>query len=98
MFASKIVFAEPSRLPLAIFLMNLGTSIWVGQACAHGASKQNKHRCASVTAAVASNGGCRSGKRAAISIDSGAFAKNPADSLIKEHVLLQLVAVLRKRL
>jgi hypothetical protein len=32
--------AEPLRLPVAIFLMKAGTSMCVGHARAHGASKQ----------------------------------------------------------
>jgi hypothetical protein len=38
--ASKMTRAEPWRFPDAIFLMNAGTSMCVGQACVHGASKQ----------------------------------------------------------
>src|ERR1700679_690243 len=65
--ASRMVRADPARLPLAIFLMNFGTSICVGHAVAQGASKQKRQRLASGTAAWRSNGGCRSGKRAAVS-------------------------------
>jgi hypothetical protein len=82
MLASRMVFAEPSRLPLAIFLMNFGTSMCVGQACMHGASKQYRQRFASATAAVFSNGGCRSGKRTAISGDPGACAMKLTESLM----------------
>ena len=32
--------AEPFRLPRAIFLMNFGTSMWVGQAAVQGAGHQ----------------------------------------------------------
>ena len=39
-FASRMVLAEPARLLLAIFLIKPGTSICVGQAVVHGASKQ----------------------------------------------------------
>jgi hypothetical protein len=35
-----MVMAEPPRFPLEIFLMKPGTSMWVGQALAQGASKQ----------------------------------------------------------
>jgi beta-ureidopropionase len=38
--ASKMTRADPRRLPLAIFLMNAGTSMCVGHARVHGASKQ----------------------------------------------------------
>ena len=38
MFASRIVRAEPTRLPVAIFLMNDGMSISVGHARMQGAS------------------------------------------------------------
>src|ERR1035437_5948872 len=50
MLASRIVSAEPRRFPLEIFLMNRGTSIWVGQAPIHGASKQKRQRLASASA------------------------------------------------
>jgi hypothetical protein len=40
MFCSKIVFALPRTFPVAIFLMNVGTSISVGHAFVHGASTQ----------------------------------------------------------
>ena len=40
MLASRMVRAEPARFPLAIFLMKAGTSMCVGQAPVHGASKQ----------------------------------------------------------
>src|SRR5688572_26302459 len=64
MLESRIVLAEPRRLALAIFLMNRGTSMWVGQAAVHGASKQKRHRLASASADCESIAGCRSGKRA----------------------------------
>src|SRR2546422_3946770 len=38
--ASRITRAEPRRLPVRIFLINAGTSMRVGQARVHGASKQ----------------------------------------------------------
>ena len=38
MLASKMVFAEPVRLPAAIWRMNSGMSIEVGQAFWQGAS------------------------------------------------------------
>src|SRR5271156_1293664 len=66
-----MVRAEPERFPLAIFLMNRGTSICVGQAPAQGASKQKRHRFASVMAACLSNGGCRSPNRAEVSALTG---------------------------
>jgi hypothetical protein len=50
MFDAKIVRAEPSSLPVAIFRMNCGMSMCVGQACTHGASVQNRHRFASAIA------------------------------------------------
>ena len=59
-FASRIVRADPRRFPLAIFLMNPGTSMCVGHAAVHGASKQFRQRLASTTAACGANGGCRS--------------------------------------
>jgi hypothetical protein len=89
MFASRIVFAEPSKLPLAIFLMNFGTSMWVGHAAMHGASKQYRHLWASITAAVGSNGGCKSAKRVEISAVPGACATKLVNSLMKWiHLLL----------
>ena len=56
--------SAPSRAdsPLAIFLMKRGTSMCVGQAAVHGASKQYRQRFASATADCESNAGCRSGK------------------------------------
>ena len=44
-----MVCAEPRRLPVAIFLMKRGTSMWVGQAAVHGASKQYRQRFASAS-------------------------------------------------
>ena len=38
MFCSKIVVAAPRVLPEAIWAMNLGMSIVVGQCATHGAS------------------------------------------------------------
>src|SRR5271163_3652134 len=67
MFASRMVVAEPRRFPDAIFLIKRGTSMWVGQAAVHGASKQFRQRFASITAACEAKGGCRSSKRSAIS-------------------------------
>ncbi len=61
MLASRMVSAEPRRLPLAIFLMKRGTSMCVGQAAVHGASKQNRQRLASASADCESSAGCRSG-------------------------------------
>ena len=60
--ASRMASAEPRRLPVAIFLMKRGTSMCVGQAAAQGASKQNRQRLASATAACGLNGGWSSGK------------------------------------
>ena len=40
MFASRMVWAEPRKLPVAILRMNEGTSIPVGQASTQGASWQ----------------------------------------------------------
>lgn len=82
MFASRIVRAEPIKLPLAIFLMNFGTSMCVGHACVHGASKQYKHLFASGTAACLSKAGCRSGKRNPISGLAGDRSRKFVDSLI----------------
>jgi hypothetical protein len=62
--------------------MNFGTSMCVGQAPMHGASKQYKHRSASVTAAVFSNGGCSSANRTATSADPPAFEKKLVASLM----------------
>jgi hypothetical protein len=64
MFASSMVMAEPRRLPLEIFLMKRGTSMWVGQAAVQGASAQKRQRLASTVASWLVNAGCRSGKRA----------------------------------
>src|SRR5579871_844976 len=60
---SRIVSAEPRRLPVEIFLMKRGTSMWVGQAPVQGASKQKRQRLASARADWESSGGCSSGKR-----------------------------------
>ena len=48
--------AEPRRLPVAIFLMNFGTSMCVGHAPVQGASKQFRQRFDSITAAWARMG------------------------------------------
>src|ERR1700692_1476957 len=48
--AERITRAEPSRLPVEIFLMNAGTSMCVGQAMVQGASKQYRQRAASTAA------------------------------------------------
>jgi hypothetical protein len=63
MFELRIVNAEPRELPLAIFLMKLGTSMCVGQAAVQGASKQFRQRVASITADCGAKGGCNSAKR-----------------------------------
>src|SRR5204863_9982343 len=80
--ASRIAAADPRRLPDAIFLMKRGTSMWVGQAPAQGASKQYRQRLASTTAARASNGGWISAKWLANSSPSrggaGLFPRLPA--------------------
>src|SRR6267143_5638069 len=39
-FDSRIVFADPFTFPLAIFLINVETSMCVGHAFMHGESKQ----------------------------------------------------------
>ena len=65
MFASRIVRAEPRKFPVAIFLMNRGTSMCVGQAAVQGASKQNKQREASTAAACGAKGGRISANRSA---------------------------------
>ena len=58
--------AEPARLPLAIFLMKAGTSMCVGHARVHGASKQKRHRLASKMASASVSGGLISRKFASI--------------------------------
>src|ERR1035438_7575592 len=50
MLALRIARAEPVRFPVAIFLMNDGMSMPVGQAWMQGASKQNRQRAASIMA------------------------------------------------
>jgi hypothetical protein len=60
--ASRIVFADPITLPEAIFLMKRGTSMCVGHAPMHGASKQLRQRFASTTAARASKRRMQVGK------------------------------------
>src|ERR1041385_458364 len=62
MLASRISFALPRMLPEAIFLMNAGMSMCVGQARVHGASKQNRQRLASTLALCDANGGVVVGK------------------------------------
>src|SRR6266852_7262799 len=62
MFASRITRAEPRKLPVVIFLMNAGTSMCVGHAFVHGASKQNRQRVASMTACRCIIGGVMSAK------------------------------------
>src|SRR5258708_14943257 len=57
---SSIVSAEPCKLPLEIFLMNRGTSMCVGHAAVHGASKQKRQRLASTTYSCAVSAGCSS--------------------------------------
>ena len=68
-----MVCAEPRRLPVAIFLMKRGTSMWVGQAAVHGASKQKRQRLASTTADCESKAGWRSGKRSRLPRDHRAL-------------------------
>src|SRR5580704_449797 len=85
--ASRMVRAEPERLPLAIFLINRGTSICVGHAAAQGASKQKRHRLASGNAACRSSGGCRSGKRAAVSGWTGACCTKDVWPLMRRYPL-----------
>src|SRR5580658_6502978 len=62
MLASRISLALPRILPEAIFLMNAGMSICVGQARVQGASKQNRQRLASILALCGANGGLMSAK------------------------------------
>src|SRR5580700_3273068 len=62
MLASRISLALPRMLPEAIFLMNAGMSMCVGQARVHGASKQNRQRLASILALCGANGGLMSAK------------------------------------
>src|ERR1017187_8846985 len=62
MLASIISFALPRMLPVAIFLMNAGMSMCVGQARVHGASKQYKQRLASIFELWGANGGLMSAK------------------------------------
>ena len=54
-FASRMRSAEPRRFPDAMRLMNPGTSMCVGHAAVHGASKQFRQRSASITAACAAS-------------------------------------------
>src|SRR5580698_6846194 len=60
-----MILAEPPGFPLAIFLMKLGTSMCVGQALVHGASKQYRQRLASTSASRGPSGGWISAKLAA---------------------------------
>ena len=60
MLAVRIVRAAPTSLCVAIFLIKPGTSIPVGHAAMHGASKQYRQRSASTIASCARNGKCRS--------------------------------------
>jgi len=55
MLASRMVKAERAVLPVEIFLIKRGTSMWVGQAAgaAHGGVEQNRQRLASAQAAAA---------------------------------------------
>src|ERR1700730_9144765 len=64
--ASRIVRAAPSSSRWAIWRMNLGTSIEVGQARESGEQKQYRQRSASAKASSRSRGGGRSAKLAAI--------------------------------
>src|SRR5260370_35085059 len=61
--ASRMVCAEPRRLPVEIFLIKRGTSMWVGQAAVHGASKQYRQRLASTRADCGSKAGGRPWER-----------------------------------
>src|SRR5882724_6515405 len=60
--ASKMVLAEPRRLPVRIWRINWGTSIPVGQAFMQGASWQNRHREPSSRACPGLRGGLMSAK------------------------------------
>src|SRR6266404_2795095 len=62
MLASRMSLALPRMLPEAIFLMNAGMSMCVGQARVHGASKQNRQRLASILELCGANGGLMSAK------------------------------------
>src|SRR5215470_15853668 len=62
MLASRIVLAEPRRLPVRIWRMNWGTSIPVGQALMQGASWQNRQREPSSNACEGVKGGLMSAK------------------------------------
>ena len=57
--------AAPRTLPVWMPRMNLGMSIAVGHASTQGASKQNRQRDASTTAAFFDKGGVRSVNAAA---------------------------------
>src|SRR5467141_3532958 len=57
MFASRITRAAPRTFPVMMRLMKPGTSIRVGQAIVQGASKQYRHREASINACRAFIGG-----------------------------------------
>src|SRR6202165_6016077 len=62
MLASRITRAAPRTFAVMMRLMNPGTSIRVGQAIVHGASKQYKHREASIAACRTFIGGVISAK------------------------------------
>src|SRR4029077_12401608 len=62
MFASRMTRAAPRTFPVMTRLMKPGTSIRVGQAMVHGASKQYRHRKASIAACRAFIGGVMSAK------------------------------------
>src|ERR1700752_240367 len=61
-FALRITRADPFRFPVVIFLMKDGTSMLVGHALVQGASKQYKHRLASMRACCDVKGGVMSAK------------------------------------
>ena len=74
----------PRTLPLAIRLMNPGTSMCVGQAPMQGASKQSRHRLASITAACGTSGGLSSLNR---SRSSGSSGRLPSSCRPQKDVL-----------
>src|SRR5664279_2743587 len=90
MLASRMRNAEPRRLPVAMRLMNPGTSMCVGQAVVHGASKQYRQRFASTSAACGWSGGFSSRKRVRSCGSSGRVAMLMKASEIVHATLTRL--------
>src|SRR6202045_3602695 len=78
---SRMVRAEPGKLPVEIFLMNLGMSIWVGQACVQGASKHIKQRADSVTASCSLRGGSSSWSAEPATVTEGISLNKPPEDI-----------------